>query len=306
MKFKLSQKLIPIEDNTELEKGDVLVEIMTIAEFDEQYEGTYHHEVLMDSLEHIQYSKCDVLRTCTIGTILIPDKQDLLEKEFGFGFYIHKDHIIFIDDTDRIRRIITRLPEIRVYETTLEARFFLELIEFLINDDVLYLQRYEDRLVSVEEDLMDHDDDMFHMDMLRCRREIMILNGYYQQMADMLEMMSENKNSIFNSEDCNLFRVVSNRADRLYDNTKMLREYTVQLREMYQSQIDIEQNRTMKVLTVVTVIIMPLTLIAGWYGMNFQSMPELKSPYGYWGVIILSIVVIIVEIIIFKWKKWFD
>ena len=130
--------------------------------------------------------------------------------------------------------------------------------------------------------------------------------GSYQQMADMLEMMSENKNSIFNSEDCNLFRVVSNRADRLYDNTKMLREYTVQLREMYQSQIDIEQNRTMKVLTVVTVIIMPLTLIAGWYGMNFQSMPELKSPYGYWGVIILSIVVIIVEIIIFKWKKWFD
>lgn len=306
MKFRLSQKLIPIKDNTELEKGDVLVEIMTMAEFDEQYQGTYHHEVLMDSLEHIQYSKCEVLRTCTIGTILIPDKQDLLEKEFGFGFYIHKKHLIFIDDTDRIRKILSRLPEIRVYDSTLEARFFLELIEFLINDDVLYLQRYEDRLVSVEEDLMEHDDDTFHTDMLRCRREIMILNGYYQQMADMLEMMSENKNSIFNSEDCSLFKVVSNRADRLYDNTKMLREYTVQLREMYQSQIDMEQNRTMKILTIVTVIIMPLTLIAGWYGMNFQYMPELKSPYGYWGVIIFSIVVIIVEIIIFKWKKWFD
>lgn len=306
MKFRLSQKLIPIDDNTELEKGDVLVEIMTMAEFDEQYQGTYHHEVLMDSLEHIQYSKCDVLRTCTIGTILIPDKQDLLEKEFGFGFYIHKKHIIFIDDTDRIRRIITRLPEIRVYETTLEARFFLELIEFLINDDVLYLQRYEDRLVSVEEDLMDHDDDTFHTDMLRCRREIMILNCYYQQVADMLEMMSENKNSIFNAEDCNLFRVVSNRADRLYDNTKMLREYTVQLREMYQSQIDMEQNRTMKILTMVTVLIMPLTLIAGWYGMNFKYMPELTSRFGYWGVIILSVIVIIVEVIIFKWKKWFD
>ncbi|MBR0366638.1 MAG: magnesium transporter CorA, partial [Clostridia bacterium] len=291
---------------SEVGENEILVEILTLGEFDEKYNGTYHHELLMDSMEHVQYSKVEILRSCTIGTILVPDKQDLLEKEFGFGFYIHKKHLLFIDDTKRIERIIARLPEIKAFDTTLEARFFIELLEFLINDDVLYLQRYEDKLVSLEEELMEHDIDDFHTDVLRYRREIMTLNGYYQQLTEMLQMMSENKNGLFNVEDCRIMRVIANRADRMYDNTKMLREYTGQLREMYQSQIDIMQNKTMRILTVVTTIFMPLTLIAGWYGMNFKYMPELMSKYGYIGVIVFSVLVVVVEIIFFKWKKWFD
>ena len=306
MKYKLNRKLIPINNEDEIGENEILVEVLTLGEFDEKYKGTYHHELLMDSMEHVQFSKVEILRSCTIGTILIPDKQDLIEKEFGFGFYIHKKHLVFIDDTQRIARIAARLPEIKAFDTTLEARFFIELLEFLINDDVLYLQRYEDKLVQVEEELMEHELEDFHEDILRYRREIMTLNGYYQQLSEMLQMMSENKNGLFNTEDCRILRVIANRADRLYDNTKMLREYTGQLREMYQSQIDIMQNKTMRILTVVTTIFMPLTLIAGWYGMNFKYMPELMSKYGYPGVIIFSILVVIIEIIYFKRKKWFD
>ena len=239
MKYKLNRKLIPIENEGEIDENEILVEVLTLGEFDEKYKGTYHHELLMDSMEHVQYSKVEILRSCTIGTILIPDKQDLIEKEFGFGFYIHKKHLVFIDDTKRIARIAARLPEIKAFDTTLDARFFIELLEFLINDDVLYLQRYEDKLVQVEEELMEHELENFHEDILRYRREIMTLNGYYQQLSEMLQMMSENKNGLFNAEDCRILRVIANRADRLYDNTKMLREYTGQLREMYQSQIDI-------------------------------------------------------------------
>ena len=144
MQYKLNRRLVPIDDVSEIEEGEVLVEIMTLGEFDQAHKGTYHHELLMDSMEHIQYCKAEILRSCVIGTVLVPDKQDLLEKEFGFGFYIHKGHLLFIDDTERIQKIVSRLPEIKATDTTLEARFFLELLEFFINDDVLYLQRYED------------------------------------------------------------------------------------------------------------------------------------------------------------------
>lgn len=306
MQYKLNRRLIPINAPSEVGEGEILVEIMTLGEFDQAYEGTYHHEMLMDSMEHIQYSKAEILRSCIIGTILIPDKQDLLEKEFGFGFYIHKGHLIFIDDTERIQKIAARLPEIKAMENSLEARFFLELMEFFINDDVLYLQRYEDMLISVEEQLMEDEIEDFHTDMLRYRREILVLNGHYQQFTEFMQMMAENKNQMFNADDCRLFRVVANRADRLYDNTKMLREYTGQLRELYQSQIDVAQNKIMRTLTVVTTIFMPLTVIVGWYGMNFKFMPELASKYGYIGVIVLSTIVVIGEIIFFKKKKWFD
>lgn len=50
-----------------------------------------------------------------------------------------------------------------------------------------------------------------------------------------------------------------------------------QLREAYQSQLAIQQNDLMRVFTIVTVLFLPLTLITGWFGMNFVNMPELQS-----------------------------
>ena len=85
----------------------------------------------------------------------------------------------------------------------------------------------------------------------------------------------------------------------------MLREYILQIREMYQSRVDEQQNKVITVLTLITAIFLPLTLIAGWYGMNFEYMPELHYKYGYAVVCIISAVVVITEIIIFKIKKFF-
>ena len=65
------------------------------------------------------------------------------------------------------------------------------------------------------------------------------------------------------------------------------------------------QNRVMKLLTIVTTIFMPLTLIAGWYGMNFSGMHELDWVYGYPAIIALAAAVIAGLVIWFKRKKWF-
>ena len=122
---------------------------------------------------------------------------------------------------------------------------------------------------------------------------------------DLSYTLSENQNRLFNREDCRLFTFYTKRVERFYDTTHMLREYSMQLREMYQSQIDIHQNKVMQFLTVVTTIFMPLTLIAGWYGMNFANMPELNTKYGYGIIILVSILVTGIEIWYFKIKKWF-
>ena len=96
----------------------------------------------------------------------------------------------------------------------------------------------------------------------------------------------------------------SNRMARLYDTASSLRDYTMQLSDLYQSQIDLKQNRIMTILTVVTTIFMPLTLITGWYGMNFTYMPELDSPYGYPVIIVVALVIAVASLLYFKKKKW--
>ncbi len=84
---------------------------------------------------------------------------------------------------------------------------------------------------------------------------------------------------------------------------EMLREYLIQIRELYQSRTAEQQNRIMTMLTVITTVFLPLTLIAGWYGMNFPNMPELHWRYGYAVVIGLSVLIVTLEILYFKKKK---
>lgn len=145
----------------------------------------------------------------------------------------------------------------------------------------------------------------FDRKILLVRKELSALSSYYEQIADVGEVLQQDAAERGSEKESFLFGLFCNRAGRLYTMVQELKEYSMQLREMHQTQIDMRQNEIMKVLTIVTTIFMPLTLIAGWYGMNFVNMPELSSPYGY-GIIIGACVIIIVIELCFLWKKnWF-
>ncbi len=98
----------------------------------------------------------------------------------------------------------------------------------------------------------------------------------------------------------------------LYDHTiqvidavETFRDMVASLLEMYMSSISNKLNETMKVLTIISTIFIPLSFITGVYGMNFQFMPEIEWKYGYlfaWGIIIC---IMLVMLIYFKKKGWF-
>ncbi len=140
--------------------------------------------------------------------------------------------------------------------------------------------------------------------MLQTKKLIARFYHYYSQLAEIGQEILENQQKFFNDEELNAFRMYSDRVFRLSEETKLLREYAMQVQEVYQSEIGIRQNDVMKILTVVTTIFLPLSLIAGWYGMNFSHMPELSWQYSYPVVIGISAAVVVVSLVIFKRKKY--
>ncbi|MEE1246534.1 MAG: CorA family divalent cation transporter [Acutalibacteraceae bacterium] len=138
---------------------------------------------------------------------------------------------------------------------------------------------------------------------LMYNKKLMSLRNYYEQLVSIGERLYENENGIFDEDKTYYFKTISDRADRLCAEINLFRENLVRLREAYQARLDLKMNNTMKLLTVITVIFLPLTLITGWYGMNFINMPELTSPYGYPAVIGVSVAVAVICIVIFKKKK---
>ena len=123
----------------------------------------------------------------------------------------------------------------------------------------------------------------------------------YDEMMDLTKELEENENGLFLNDQLKYFGTLTDRADRLMSRTSHLLEYARQVKEAYQSQIDNRQNNNMQFLTVISTIFFPLTLITGWFGMNFKDMPGLEN--GYPAVMALSIVIIVICILIFKKKK---
>ena len=175
-------------------------------------------------------------------------------------------------------------------------------MQLAVENDILYLSHIEKELDVMEDSLLtDIPDDFFGV-LTRHRRKLSELNAYYEQLTAMSDMIAslDAPAPIAAAEQWSRF---SMQTERLESHVHLLQENVIQLRELYQAQLDAKQNKVMCILTVVTTIFLPLTLIAGWYGMNFPGMPEFGWKYGYPTVILISILIIVLEILYFKKKK---
>lgn len=283
----------------------VKLEIMTSKEYKEKQENTLQKRRLEESMERGKYCKAEMLPNCIVGTFVIPDKGDLFHKKQIFGYFMNHEEFLIVSDQKMDKDFRKDVEKYSVIGMDTPAQFLAGFIEYLIREDVIYLQNFEERLAKMEEHLIHKEMKRFDVQILNIRKELLILDSYYQQMMDLCGILEENMNALMTGEECRVFGIQAARVERLHDTTHVLKEYSLQLRELYQSRMDERQNKVMQMLTVVTTIFMPLTLIAGWYGMNFTNMPELHSKYGYVVVIIVSVLVILLEILWFKWKKWF-
>lgn len=136
------------------------------------------------------------------------------------------------------------------------------------------------------------------------KRELLRLRAFYEQLIDATEIYIENENELLDEKSYKLFKLFRDKAVRYKENTDILRESVTHLWDAYQTSIDARQNEIMKLFTVVTSVFLPMTVIVGWYGMNFKYMPELSSRFGYPYVIFLNVAVVFSLIYIFKRKRW--
>ena len=255
--------------------------------------------------ERIEYCPAELLPDCLVGSLAVPDKTHPLHLAFSLAFYLDRGQLILAADEQTLPALQSLLFPEEPLDTSDVFHLFFSFLESLIQEDMLYLQNFEKRLATIEESLLDTLPKELQRTLITIRRELLVFHAYYQQLLDMCEILSEDENHFLPPECARQFSRLGNRVDRLYDHTQMLREYALQIREMQQAQIDLRQNDTMRILTVVSTIFFPLSLIAGWYGMNFTHMPELSAPYAYFILIGVCILIVAVEIWYFKKKGWF-
>ena len=222
-----------------------------------------------------------------------------------FSFALDEQGIVFINDDGTADKIIKRISQTRKWRMPSLERFVYDFLEEIIGTDIKVLEEYDKKLDDMEDCILDGDVDGIMEKLVDIRSDINDLKTHYEQLIDLSQELEENENGFFSSKNLRYFRMFTERVMRLQDIVSSLREHSMQVRDLLHSQLETKQNRVMTILTVVSTIFMPLTLIVGWYGMNFKYMPELDIPIAYPIVLIVSVLIVVISIIFFKKKKFF-
>lgn len=249
-------------------------------------------------------TKAEVNLDSLTGTFNIPNRDDILNTAIDFSFALDERGIVFIDSHDHVEQMVKKIQKSKKWKQPSMERFLYDFLENLIKGDSELLESYDKILDNMEESILEGKSSYREQELNELRRKLTKLNVHYSQLIDLAQEFSENENNFFSDEHLRFFHLFSSRVTRLQSTVLTLRENILQIRELAKSQLEMRQNKNMAVLTTVTTCCMPLTILVGWYGMNFKHMPELENPMGYPLVIAFAITIFISAILYSKFKKW--
>lgn len=178
------------------------------------------------------------------------------------------------------------------------------LIDIVIDNYYTVIEQLGNRLEDLEEIVLDNPPKDFLHTVQQLKRQLIMVRKAIYPLREAIGFMEKGEAKFVADDTLKYFRDVYDHTITVIDSVETYRDMLSSIKDIYLSSLSNKMNNTMKVLTIMASIFIPLTFIAGVYGMNFKYMPELDSPYGYIGVWIVMIFTALALIIYFKKKDW--
>ncbi|MHC1786633.1 MAG: CorA family divalent cation transporter [Christensenellales bacterium] len=226
----------------------------------------------------------DVFEDSSVGLINIINLEDLDGDRDRLLFVVMKGKFILVkmeDLDDSVRKLFDTVVQRYQKSVTLE-KFIFGVLERFLSGGGKMMEELDHRMNHLEEQLVDGKvNKALNRTIYTLRQRLMLVRNYYEQLIDIGEELHENENELFDERNLHYFRIFIGKAERLANAAQLKSENLVHLREALDAELNYTLNNIMKIFTVLTAIFSPLTLIVGWYGMNFRHMPELDWPWAY-------------------------
>jgi len=218
--------------------------------------------------------------------------------------FILKENLLVTQRAFDYKTFTDTYQKIRVVKPENGIEIFLAILEIRIDFDADLIENITDQITKIGKELVKDDDP---------ERELLLQISAFQEstiairenIVEKQRILSASlKSKYFSKENYQMIKVMIQDISSLLDHTSFNFERLEFMQNTFLGLVDMEQNRIIKIFTVVTVIFMPPTLIASMYGMNFQFMPELDESWGYPFAIVLMVLSSIFTLLFFKRKKW--
>ena len=178
------------------------------------------------------------------------------------------------------------------------------LVDAVVDHYFVVLEKLGDWVQAEEAEVVkDPDEETVHR-IHRLKRELLLMRKAVWPMREVTSTLQREETSLVSSEVTVFARDAYDHTIQVIDTVETLRDLTSGMLDTYLTSVSNRMNEVMKVLTVMASIFIPLTFVAGVYGMNFENMPELSQPWGYPAVLLLMAVVAVGMVIGFRARDW--
>ena len=178
------------------------------------------------------------------------------------------------------------------------------LMDIIVDNYFMVLEKIGERIELLEEVLLTNPRPETLHKIHQLKRDLIFLRRSVWPLREMVHDMERGDSALFQENTTLYFKDLYDHTFQVVDTTEVLREMVTGMLDVYLSSVSNKMNEVMKVLTIISTIFIPMTFIAGVYGMNFKFMPELDWFWGYpivWGV---NIAIGIIMLLYFRKKKW--
>jgi len=178
------------------------------------------------------------------------------------------------------------------------------LIDAVVDLYFIILEKIGDRIEVLEEELVNNPNKKTMKFLHGMKREMIFLRKAVWPMRELINNFERCENKLIKKTTRLFLRDLYDHTIRVIDTVETFRDLLSGMMDIYLSSVSNRMNEVMKVLTIITTIFIPLSFIAGIYGMNFDNMPELHTRYGYYILLVVMISVAVSMVFYFKKRKW--
>ncbi|MGX9460822.1 magnesium transporter CorA family protein [Shewanella sp. A14] len=204
-----------------------------------------------------------------------------------------------------VNKVIQRICSQGYLDSVEMSRVSFELMRQIVIDYLAVMLALEERLSEIEDEIFEVSSDDLLAELIAYSSKLQKAKRSFSYHEEILQQLLRDDSHLHIKMDYEQLSYLYNQFERLSSRASLYQGLVDSLINGYISVSAHKTNRVMMTLTMVTAIFLPLTLVAGIYGMNFDNMPELKWQFGYFAVLLLMAIIVVSGLWIAKIKHWF-
>ncbi|MCZ2458384.1 MAG: magnesium/cobalt transporter CorA [Chitinophagales bacterium] len=270
-----------------------------------------HPLVAEDILSQNQRPKMDEVDNhlfCLLN-MLYYNKNDQTVEQEQISIVLGKNYVISFQE-DATRDVFNTIRErLRMNNSRIRQRgadyLCYTMLDLIVDNYFLVMEQLGDRVEALEEEVVHSSNKITLGHINQLRKELIILKRNISPVRELVNGFVRNDSELLDDNTTKYFKDVYDHIVQANDLTENYRDMMINMHDLYINNVNLKLNEVMKVMAIVTCLLAPATVIGGIFGMNFQNIPWLHSPYGFFIAVGMMLFIPVWMLWFFKKRGWF-